>query len=197
MARRSKLTPERQEALLELLRAGTPAVYALPQVNLSESTYYRWLQEGEAAAEALREAEAGQGRYREPPTLRAKREFRESVKSAESEAVAIRVARIARAGRGGAQTTETKLVTRPDGSIEETVTVREAGPTWTADAWWLERRLPHLFGRRDAVEVSSNDEATVLGRLVITDPEVRAAAVALRTAIALRPVDERRDEDTG
>lgn len=34
--------------------------------------------------------------------------------------------------------------------------------------------------------MSSNDGATVLGPLVVTDPEVRDAAIALRDAIAQR-----------
>lgn len=46
-----------------------------------------------------------------------------------------------------------KTVTKPDGSFETTVTTgREFH--WQAAAWWLERRNPDRWGKKDRVEVS-------------------------------------------
>ncbi len=32
---------------------------------------------------------------------------------------------------------------------------------WTADAWYLERRYPHLFGKRDTVAIENQDNPKV------------------------------------
>jgi DNA invertase Pin-like site-specific DNA recombinase len=57
-------------------------------------------------------------------------EFCEAIKRAEAESEAERVRRIRTAGQGG---------------------------NWQADAWWLERRRPERWGRKDRHEVSGPD----------------------------------------
>ncbi len=49
MARRSKLTPELTESILELLRIGVPDIHACAAVGIAPKTFYEWLKEGEAA----------------------------------------------------------------------------------------------------------------------------------------------------
>lgn len=44
---------------------------------------------------------------------------------------------------------------------------------WTAAAWWLERRHPNEFGRRDRVEVKVNVE-TIAARVAGDDFDVEA-----------------------
>jgi hypothetical protein len=48
VARPTKLDPERQERILDAIRAGSYAEPACRAAGIAESTYYRWLQRGEA-----------------------------------------------------------------------------------------------------------------------------------------------------
>ncbi len=66
--RRSKLTPELQDKIVKVIRAGNYACVAAEYAGIGETTFYRWLEQGEAE---------DSGPYRE---------FREAVKSAEREA---------------------------------------------------------------------------------------------------------------
>ena len=66
--RRSKLTPELQDKIVKVIRAGNYACVAAEFACIGETTFYRWLEQGEAEES---------GPYRE---------FREAVKSAEREA---------------------------------------------------------------------------------------------------------------
>jgi hypothetical protein len=77
MPRRTKLTPEIQKTLCDCLRSGCYAVTACARACISESTYYLWLQKGEA----------GQRPYSE---------LLESVKKAEADAEAMVVGTILR-----------------------------------------------------------------------------------------------------
>jgi hypothetical protein len=77
MARPIKLTPEIQKALCDCLRSGCYAVTACARAGISESTYYLWLQKGEA----------GQRPYLE---------FLESVKKADADAEALLAATVMR-----------------------------------------------------------------------------------------------------
>jgi len=97
--RKTKLTPERQKIITDVIAAGNYARTAVAMAGISEETYYQWLKKNP--------------------------EFAEAVRKAESQAEAVRVARIARAGQEG---------------------------NWTADAWWLERRFPDKWSRRERLE---------------------------------------------
>lgn len=63
-----------------------------------------------------------------------KREFYEAIKKAEGEAIAERVAIIRRAALDG---------------------------NWQAAAWWLERKFPELYGKREAIAGSSEFKVVV------------------------------------
>lgn len=66
MARPTKLDPARRERIVEAIRTGCYAETACRAAGISESTYYRWLQRGEAEhagiyaefVRVVREAEA-------------------------------------------------------------------------------------------------------------------------------------------
>ena len=66
--RRSKLTAEVQEKIVRVIRAGNYAYIAAEYAGIGQSTFYRWLEQGEAQTT---------GPYRD---------FREAVKAAEREA---------------------------------------------------------------------------------------------------------------
>ena len=86
MARRqpgrpSKLTPERQERIIELIRAGNYMEIAAQAAGINVATMYRWLQRGE---------ETNSGKYHE---------FREAIMRARAEAEARNVTLIQTAAR--------------------------------------------------------------------------------------------------
>jgi DNA invertase Pin-like site-specific DNA recombinase len=47
MARRTKLTPERQQRIVTLLAAGNPVETAAEAAGVAKATVYRWLERGE------------------------------------------------------------------------------------------------------------------------------------------------------
>ena len=55
------------------------------------------------------------------------------------------------------QIAEAKAIERRIRRIEE---AGESG-SWQADAWYLERRYPHLFGKRDTVAIENQDNQEV------------------------------------
>jgi hypothetical protein len=55
------------------------------------------------------------------------------------------------------QIAEAKAIERRIQRIEK---AGEEG-NWTADAWYLERRYPHLFGKRDTVAIENQDNPKV------------------------------------
>jgi len=113
MPRKSKLTQELIKEAYKLVAAGNYVKDIYPILGIDESTWYRWLSEGEKAKSGL------------------KREFYETIKKAEKDAVARNVALIQRAAQEG---------------------------NWQAAAWWLERKYFEDWGRKDKVDLSADKD---------------------------------------
>ena len=77
--RKTKLAPERQDKIVQAIRAGNYANVAAAYAGIGESTFYEWIQRGEKAQSGLYS------------------EFAEAVKRAEAEAEVHAVAIIRRA----------------------------------------------------------------------------------------------------
>ena len=107
--RKSKLTPERQQKIVELVAAGNYQNVAAHCVGIDETTLSRWLKMG---------SEQSSGPYYE---------FRQALKEAEAQSEAVRIERIATAGQTG---------------------------NWQADAWYLERRYPDRWARRERQDLT-------------------------------------------
>ncbi len=121
MGRKTKLTPEVQKRICEIIRAGNFAATAASVVGIDESTFYRWMSEGEKAT---------RGQYRE---------FRNAVKKASAEA-------------------EQKNVKY----------IQSAAPkNWQAAAWWLERRNPDTWGRKDRHEHTGADGGPIQEQITL------------------------------
>jgi len=56
MARRDALTLEIQERVCEAIRLGVPYKHAARAAGIAESTFYKWLREGQAAKQGKRKA---------------------------------------------------------------------------------------------------------------------------------------------
>jgi hypothetical protein len=126
--RPTKLTPEVRIKILQLIRGRVPWMAAVKSAGLDYSTFCKWRQRGK---------DAGRGAYFE---------FVGDLKKAEAEGVIRNLTIIQKSAMGG-EVLERTTVTRPDGSVVTTEKI--AAPQWTAAAWWLARRYPEEWGRKD------------------------------------------------
>ena len=129
--RRTRLKPEIAQKIINALRGGSTKLAAIGSVGVPESTFYGWLERGERARS---------GRFLE---------FSESVKKAEADA-AIRNATLVQKAAMGVDVLEKTTRTMPNGSI--VVTEKKSQPQWQAAAWWLERKFPDEWGRRERID---------------------------------------------
>lgn len=113
MARKSKLTEELIKEAYRLVSAGNYIKDIPPILGIDDSTWFRWLSEGEKARSGL------------------KREFYDTVKKAEKDAIARNVALIQRAAQEG---------------------------NWQAAAWWLERKYFEDWGRKERVDLAADKD---------------------------------------
>lgn len=115
----------RWEVIVERVRAGSYPEVAAMSTGVSAATFYRWKAIGEDRVEddKVRRARAGY------------REFREALTRAEAEAEMGSIAVVQKAMTGS---------TGADGKAG-----RE--PDWKAAAWYLERRAPGRWRRRDSL----------------------------------------------
>jgi len=113
MARKRKLTKELIKEAYKLVAAGNYDKDVYPILGIDKSTWYRWLSEGETAKSGL------------------KKEFYDTIKKAEKDAIARNVALIQRAAQDG---------------------------NWQAAAWWLERKYFEDWGRKDKVDLSADKD---------------------------------------
>lgn len=95
MGRKTKLTPERQDKIVQLIRAGNFANQAALAGGISEATYYNWLKQGEIARSRKERGE------RLTASQRSFLNFLEAIKGAEAEAEARNVALIQQAAQSG------------------------------------------------------------------------------------------------
>jgi transposase len=84
MARPTKLTPQKHERIVELIRAGNYAETAATIAGIGKQTYYTWMQKGEG-----------------PKARSPYREFRDAVLAAKAEAEARMVTVVQRAALDG------------------------------------------------------------------------------------------------
>lgn len=118
-----------EQTLLDYIRIGTPVRNAVTAAGISERTFYSWINRGLAERERLNMVPNAKPN----PTEEIFLHFLQQVERAKSEAVAKKVAVIAKSGNDG---------------------------DWRAAAWWLERQLPEEFGKTEKFEIGgSNGEA--------------------------------------
>lgn len=131
MARPPKLTPQITERLCEALRGGNYIDTSCEYAGIAVSTYHRWMNEAT-----------------EDNASNIKKEFREAVVKARSEAEIRNVTLIQRAATGG---------------------------TWQAAAWWLERSHPTKWGRQQRItqEISGPNGSPIQ----VSDPRAALLAL--------------------
>jgi len=118
-----KFTKGKQRAIVKALRAGEYAKAAAEAQGVDESTYYRWLQRGEAALKAADDDD-------EPVDAKelGYADFLVKVRRAEAEAEQAALRRV------------------------------QSSEDWRATAWFLERRYPGRWAKRQSVDVTSKEQ---------------------------------------
>jgi len=122
----SKLKDFRVEALEKYIGKGITIEVACAGVNISTSTYYKWMAEDD--------------------------EFRQRMDRARVASEDQLVTAMVCAATEGHRVTETRITDGPKGRFVETLE-RELPPDWRAAKTMLERRFPERWGRVDRVQV--------------------------------------------
>ena len=124
--RPTKLTPELQDKICEVIRAGNYFDTACNFVGIGERTGYEWLERGE-------------GKHKDRKSNDLYKGFAQAVKKASSEAETRAVAEISAVRQG-------RKVQDKDGNY---ISDPKGEAVWQARAWWLERRYPKKYGRQE------------------------------------------------
>jgi hypothetical protein len=143
MARPRKFTPEIAEEICKAVAAGVPENYAATAAGIHRDTMHHWKKRNAAFADA--------------------------VKKARAQAIQVRIERIEKAARGGEEVeVSEKTIKHKDGKLERIVIRRKTAPSWTADAWYLERQFCEEFGlnRLDLKELLKILRASRAGKQV-------------------------------
>jgi hypothetical protein len=148
----SKLTPTLRQRMVDLLTAGQRFETACDLCGIAYSTHRSWMQRGEAEAHRLAHPKA-QAKKTETPYL----EYLEALKKAVASAEVDNVTSIIEASRGGQEVqTQTTEKFDANGNLKERKVITQlAPPQWTAAAWFLERRLPAEYGKRDVLKIET------------------------------------------
>jgi len=155
---RHLLSEDRHAKLVELSKAGIPALLAAPQVGVTTRTFDRWLARGRAEEDRILDETTDDGD--EPPVRDSEEPYLllwRDVDAARATAATRNVLQLQRVATGGYVTKETTRQFRDPASGKlVTETVKDiASPDWKANAWMLERQVRDHFGRAtEQVEVS-------------------------------------------
>jgi hypothetical protein len=140
------LQPNLEQTLLDYIRIGTPIRNAVVAAGITETSFYSWINRGMAERERLKLVKGA----KENPTEVVFLKFLEQVERAKAEAVAKKVAVIAKSGNDG---------------------------DWRAAAWWLERQLPEEFGKTDKLEIGGNNGEPIRIQVEMGELESKIAKV--------------------
>lgn len=115
MGRKPKLTRKLIEDAEKLIKLGNYNTTVCQYLGIHQSTWYKWLKEGEKAKSGL------------------KKEFFERIKSAESHA----------------EIRNVQLIQQ------------SANESWQAAAWYLERKFPDRWGKKEKVDANVNHSGSI------------------------------------
>ena len=151
--RKSVLTPDVHERLVDAVRAGAPPTQAAAYVGIAVRTYHDWMQRGQNEAERLAELHAA---GEDPPPDEWEQRFLDlwvDVEQAKAQAGVRNIANLQKVATGGfvVEQTERSYVGSDGKEVTETST-RRAAPDWRAAAWWLERMDRANFGKEPPPE---------------------------------------------
>ena len=147
--RHSKL-PRVRDQLLDLIEQGALIATACKAVGIGTSTYYSWVHRGEIESKRLENNPQAEPKKSEQPYL----EFLDAQKKALANAEILNLETIRQAAQG---TTETIERYDKNGQLIERKIIQRP-PVWQAAAWFLERRYPLHYSRKDRMIITRNVE---------------------------------------
>lgn len=136
----------KEQNLLDYIRIGTPVRKAVAASGVAEKTFYNWMSRGLSE----RERQTIVPNAKENPTEVIFLQFLQRVEQARAEAIAKKVAVIAKSGNEG---------------------------DWRAAAWWLERQVPEDFGKTDKFEIGGANGEAIRVQVEMGDLEDKIAKV--------------------
>lgn len=153
----TKLTPERHTIIVEMLKAGARVPAACNDANVSDRVHYVWMDRGRREHERLENDDQAEPIEAEERYLR----YFRDVQKAQTRSEMANLARIQQAARGGeeVQRQEIEKFDAKGRLVERRVVSSKAAPQWTAAAWFLERRYPAEYGRRDTLKLEAELQA--------------------------------------
>lgn len=140
------LEQAKEQALLDYIRIGTPVRKAVTASGIAEKTFYNWMSRGMSERERL----SMTPNAKENPSEVIFLQFLQRVEQARAEAIAKKVAVIAKSGNDG---------------------------DWRAAAWWLERQVPEEFGKTDKFEIGGTNGEAIKVQVEMGDLEDKIAKV--------------------
>ena len=140
------LDVSKEQTLLDYIRIGTPVRKAVTASGIAEKTFYNWMARGLAE----RERQALVPNSKDNPTEVIFLQFLQRVEQARAEAIAKKIAVIAKSGNEG---------------------------DWRAAAWWLERQVPDEFGKTDRFEIGGTNGEAIKVQIEMGDLEDKIAKV--------------------
>lgn len=136
----------KEQTFLDYIRIGTPVRKAVIASGIAEKTFYNWMSRGMAERERLSLNPSAKENATEVVFL----QFLQRVEQARAEAIAKKVAVIAKSGNDG---------------------------DWRAAAWWLERQVPEEFGKTDKFEIGGTNGEAIKVQVEMGDLEDKIAKV--------------------
>lgn len=180
--RQSKLTSEREAQILQSIETGMTIQHACQLVSITPMSYHMWMQQGRAEENRIREeydtimailiekGELNAGDAEEvesftdeflkfqPPNKFFN--FFINIKKAEAISYQRALTSVSNAQVGKSYLTEVIKETDAEGNvIKEIQHTKYLKPDWNAGAWFLERRLSSIYGRKAMEEDSKNKTA--------------------------------------
>lgn len=140
------LEQAKEQTLLDYIRIGTPVRKAVTASGIAEKTFYNWMSRGMSERERL----SMTPNAKENPSEVIFLQFLQRVEQARAEAIAKKIAVIAKSGNEG---------------------------DWRAAAWWLERQVPEEFGKTDRFEIGGTNGEAIKVQIEMGDLEDKIAKV--------------------
>lgn len=152
MGRPTKLTPERQKQICDLLKSGNWVETACTLAGIDKQTHYNWINRAQAELNRMQE----EGREDPDPNEAPYLDYLDATTQARAEAEARNVALIQQAA-SGVNVVKTRRRTDQQGNIIEETEERYVERDWRAALEYLQRSFPERWKHRSAVEATGKD----------------------------------------